>query len=81
MKSLAAFAFFILLAFLVVLAPATVKLEATETLALAKSDRLEVHRDIRDCSKQVWPSFDRACLGNGTAVKWRVIPLVVSDRN
>jgi hypothetical protein len=24
--------------------------------ALAKSDRLEIHRDIRGCSKQVWPS-------------------------
>jgi hypothetical protein len=49
--------------------------------ALAKSDRLEIHRDIRGCSKQVWPSFDRSCLRNGTAIKWRVIPLVVSDRN
>ena len=81
MKSLAAIATFILLAFSVVTVPATAKLEAGETLALAKGDRLEIHRDLRDCSKQVWPSFDRSCLRNGTALKWRVIPLAVSDRN
>jgi hypothetical protein len=81
MKSLAAFAVFNLLAFSVVIVPATIKLEASETLALAKSDRLEIHRNIRDCSKQVWPSFDRSCLRNGTALKWRLIPLVVSDLN
>jgi hypothetical protein len=79
MKSLAAVAIFVLLAFSVVTVPATAKLEATETLALAKSDRLAIHRDIR--AKQVWPSFDRSCLRNGTASKWRVLPLIVSDRN
>jgi hypothetical protein len=81
MKSLAAVATFILLAFSVVTVPATARLDATEALALAKSDRLAIHRDIRDCSKQVWPSFDRSCLRNGTALEWRVLPLIVSDRN
>jgi hypothetical protein len=76
MKSLTAFVILIPLAFSVVTVPATARLDATETLALAKSDRLEIHRDIRDCSKQVWPSFDRSCLGKGTALKWRVIPLI-----
>jgi hypothetical protein len=81
MKSLAAVVIFILLAFLVVTFPATAKLEASETPALAKSDRLEIHRDTRDCSKQVWPDFDRTCLRNGMGLKWRVIPLIVSNRN
>jgi hypothetical protein len=81
MKALAAVAIFVLLAFLVVIFPATAKLESTETAALAGSDRLEIHRDICDCSRQVWPTFDRSCLRNGTAIKWRVIPLIVSDRN
>jgi hypothetical protein len=81
MKSLAAFAILILLAFSVVTVAATAKLDASETPALAKSDRLEIHRDIGNCSKQVWPSFDRSCLRNGTALKWRVIPLTMSDHN
>jgi hypothetical protein len=81
MKFLAAFAIFILLAFSVVTVAATAKLDASETPALAKGDRLEIHHDFSDCSKQVWPSFDRSCLRNGTALKWRVIPLVMSDHN
>jgi hypothetical protein len=81
MNSLAAIAIAILVAFSVVTVPATAKLEARETPTLTKSDRLEVHRDIPNCSKQVWPSFDRSCLRNGNALKWRVIPLVVSERN
>jgi hypothetical protein len=81
MKSLVAFAILILLGYSVVTVPATAKLDASKTAALAKSDRLEVRRDIPNCSKQVWPGIDRSCLRNGTALKWRVIPLVVSDRN
>jgi hypothetical protein len=41
MKSLAAVATFILLAFSVVTVPATARLDANEALALAKSDRLQ----------------------------------------
>jgi hypothetical protein len=81
MKSLAAVAIFVLLAFSAVTVPATARLDAIETLALAKSDRLAIHRDIRDCSKQVWPNFDGLCLRNGMGLKWRVIPLIMSDRN
>jgi hypothetical protein len=35
---------------------------ATETVVLAKGDRLEIPSVARNCSQQVWPSFDAHCL-------------------
>jgi hypothetical protein len=34
------------------------RVEARETVALAKADRL----DVRNCSQQLWPYFDTSCL-------------------
>ena len=34
------------------------RVEARETVALAKADRL----DVRNCSQQLWPNFDTSCL-------------------
>jgi hypothetical protein len=36
--------------------------EASETVALAKADRLELRSPARNCSQQVWPNFDASCL-------------------
>jgi hypothetical protein len=58
-KSLTALAIFGLLGTAVVALPGFApRVEASETVALAKADRL----DIRNCSEQVWPNFDASCL-------------------
>jgi hypothetical protein len=38
------------------------EVEASETVALAKADRLELRPVARNCSQQVWPNFDASCL-------------------
>jgi hypothetical protein len=40
------------------------KADASEGLALAKADRLEVRSVAQSCFKQVWPDFATACLRN-----------------
>ena len=35
--------------------------KASEAVALAKADRL----DVRNCSQQLWPNFDTSCLSSG----------------
>jgi hypothetical protein len=40
------------------------KAEASEGLALAKSDRLAVRSLRQNCFKQIWPDFAMACLRN-----------------
>jgi hypothetical protein len=40
------------------------KVEARETLALAKGDRLDVRPIIGICSTQVWPTIAARCLKN-----------------
>jgi hypothetical protein len=64
-KSLTALAIFGLLGAGVLLGAAVVALpgfaprvEARETVALAKADR----PDVRNCSQQLWPNFDTSCL-------------------
>ena len=58
-KSLTALAIFGLLGTAVVALPGFApRVEASETVALAKADRL----DVRNCSQQVWPNFDASCL-------------------
>jgi hypothetical protein len=62
-KSLAAFAIFALLGTSVVALPwFAPKAEAGETLALAKSDRLEVRSFPQNCLKQIWPEYATGCL-------------------
>jgi hypothetical protein len=80
MKSPAAFTIISLVAFSAVVVPAAAKLRNGEAAALAKADRLDIRREVHDCSNQVWPNFDGLCLRNGTALKWSTIPLVASTR-
>src|SRR5215217_7415150 len=62
-KSISALGLLCLLGAAVVLLPVFAPpLEAKETVALAKADRLEIQQVARNCSKQVWPRFDTACL-------------------
>jgi hypothetical protein len=58
-KSLTGLAIFGLLGTAVVALPGFApRVEARETVALAKADRL----DVRNCSQQPWPNFDTSCL-------------------
>jgi hypothetical protein len=63
MRSLAAFVVLAALTASVVALPAFApKVEASEAVALAKADRLDVRPPANPCLGQVWPSFDTACL-------------------
>lgn len=65
-KSLTALAIFALLGASVIALPALApQAKASETVALAKGDRLAVHSAVRNCSSQVWPNFDASCLRHG----------------
>jgi len=58
-NSLTALAIFGLLGAIVLALPGFApRVEARETVALAKADRL----DVRNCSQQLWPNFDTSCL-------------------
>jgi len=41
------------------------RVEARETIALAKADRLDVRQAAANCTRQVWPNFDGSCLRRG----------------
>jgi hypothetical protein len=65
-KSLTALAIFGLLGAAVVVLPGFApRVEAGETVALAKADRLDTRPVFRNCSQQVWPNFEASCLRNG----------------
>jgi hypothetical protein len=65
-KSLAALAIFGLMGAAVVALPGFApQVEAREPIALAKGGRLDIRSVARNCSQQVWPSFDTSCLRNG----------------
>ena len=67
-KSLTAFAIFALLGASVVALPGFApEVAASETVALAKADRLDIRTVTRNCAQQVWPNFDAACLRKGEA--------------
>jgi len=62
-KSLTALAIFALLGASVIALPGFAPpLEARETIALAKGDRLDIRPVAGNCELQVWPSFDGPCL-------------------
>jgi hypothetical protein len=64
-KSFAAFALLAALGVSVIALPSFApKAEASEGLALAKSDRLAVRSPPQNCFKQIWPDFATACLRN-----------------
>jgi hypothetical protein len=67
-KSLTALAIFALLGASVVALPGFApQVEASETVALAKADRLDIRPVARDCSQQVWPNFEASCLRDGAS--------------
>jgi hypothetical protein len=59
LKSLSALAILALLGGSVVALPYISQVEAGETVALAKGDRLDIRSD---CSEQVWPNISTHCL-------------------
>jgi hypothetical protein len=66
LKSLTALAIFVSLGAAVVASPGFApQVEASETMALAKADRLEIRSVARNCSQQVWSNFDASCLRYG----------------
>jgi hypothetical protein len=75
LKSLAALALFALLATSVVALPYVSQVEAGETVASAKGDRLDTRPD---CSQEVWPNISPSCLRGGHAVP--AARLVSADR-
>jgi hypothetical protein len=65
-KSLTALAIFAILGASVIALPGFApQVEASETAALTKGDRLEVRSIAPNCSQQVWPNFDASCLRKG----------------
>jgi hypothetical protein len=67
-KSLSALAIFLLLGAAVIVLPGFApQVEAGETVALAKADRLDIQPVVGNCSGQVWPNFTSSCLRNGEA--------------
>jgi hypothetical protein len=65
-KSLTALAIFAVLGASVVALPGFApQVEAGETIALAKADRLELRSVAKNCSQQVWPNFETSCLRHG----------------
>jgi hypothetical protein len=63
MKSLSALAIFAFLGASVLALPGFApQVEASEAVALAKGDRLELRAVARNCPLQVWPNFDASCL-------------------
>jgi hypothetical protein len=68
-RSLTALAIFAILGASVIALPGFApQVEASETAALAKGDRLELRSAARNCSQQVWPDFDASCLRKGDAM-------------
>ncbi|MDA9497246.1 hypothetical protein XI05_06790 [Bradyrhizobium sp. CCBAU 11357] len=57
------------------------KAKASETVALAKADRLLVRSVAQSCLQQVWPDFATACLrSNGSEAKIVEARLVTARR-
>jgi hypothetical protein len=62
-RSFAALVIFALLGASVIALPGFApKVEAGESMALAKADRLVVRRAAVNCSKEVWPDLPASCL-------------------
>jgi hypothetical protein len=81
-KSFTAFAIFAVLGASVIALPwFAPKAEASQAIALAKADRLEVRSAAQNCFEQVWPDFTTACLRNsGSAAKIVEARLVTARR-
>jgi hypothetical protein len=81
-KSLAALAILAFLGAAVVALPAYApQAKASETVALAKADRLDIRPVTRNCSQQVWPNLETSCLrGANSGVMIREVRLVTARR-
>ena len=81
-KSLAALAILALLGASVIVLPGfTPDVKASETIALAKADRLPNHPIVRNCLGQVWPNFDNSCLRiDGSSSLVRTVSLTTARR-
>ncbi|HKG99858.1 MAG TPA: hypothetical protein VKB08_03920 [Bradyrhizobium sp.] len=81
-KSLAALAIFGLLGTAVVALPGFApQVKASESVALAKGNRLEIRPVARTCAQQVWPNFETSCLHNAESrVMIREVRLVTALR-
>jgi hypothetical protein len=76
-KSLTALAIFGLLGAAAVALPGFApRVEARETVALVKADRL----DVRNCSQQLWPNFDTSCLRSESGLAVLDVRLVTARR-
>ena len=65
-SSFAALGIFALLGTAVIALPGFAPaVKASEVVAMAKSDRLEIQSPSVNCLQQVWPNFDRSCLREG----------------
>jgi hypothetical protein len=64
MKSAAALAILVLVSTGILAMPYISQVEAEETVALAKGDRLDIRSE---CTDQVWPNFTPSCLKGGPA--------------
>jgi hypothetical protein len=81
-RSLTALAIFGLLGAAVVALPGFApQVEAGETVALAKGDRLDIRPGAPSCARQVWPNFDAQCLRSGkSGLMIREVRLVAARR-
>lgn len=81
-KSLTALAIFALLGASVVALPGFApQVEASEAVALAKADRLDIRSVGPNCSQQVWPNVHASCLRNrGSGATFREARLVTARR-
>jgi len=81
-KSLLALAILGLLGTAVVALPGFApQVKASESVALAKGDRLEIQPVARNCSQQVWPNFETSCLHKAeSTVTIREVRLVTALR-
>ncbi len=81
-KSLTALAIFGLLGAAVVILPGIApRVEAGETIALSKADRLDIRPVAQNCSQQVLPNFVAFCLRDSeSGVIIREARLVTSRR-
>lgn len=80
-RSFAAFVVFALLGASVIALPGFApRVEASETAALAKGDRVDLQMVVTDCSKEIWPDLPARCLQNGSGAKIQEARLVTARR-
>jgi len=81
-KSLSSLAILGFLATAVIVLPSFApQVKASETIALAKADRLPIKRVVRGCSDTAWPNIEASCLRDGeSGLRVREARLVTARR-